>query len=135
PKNNPTATPEAVKERIPALRQDLLARGLDAGADTTPTCASKHRRYPQRPRHRHQRRHRRSPHRTHPRPHPHLPTKKRVNPHPWGFTRSRCPKTPHTVREGGVEPPRPYRAHGPEPCASAYSATRACGRTTTAEQG
>lgn len=34
PKHIPTATGEAVRQRILALRADLLARGLDAGAET-----------------------------------------------------------------------------------------------------
>ena len=36
------------------------------------------------------------------------PTTKRMNPRNRGFIRSRCPETSHTVREGGVEPPRPF---------------------------
>src|SRR5690625_131370 len=34
PHHNPGATPPAVRERVLALRTDLLDRGLDAGADT-----------------------------------------------------------------------------------------------------
>ena len=34
PHTNPGATPPQVRERVLALREELLARGLDASADT-----------------------------------------------------------------------------------------------------
>lgn len=34
PHRNPNATPKAVRQRVLTLREELLARGLDAGADT-----------------------------------------------------------------------------------------------------
>jgi transposase len=51
PKTTPIATPEAVRQRVIELRQQLTADGLDAGPVTTPgTCSNKDSKRPRRQR-------------------------------------------------------------------------------------
>ncbi|GGM40324.1 helix-turn-helix domain-containing protein [Microbacterium saperdae] len=68
PQTTPNRTAVPTRERVIALRDELIGNGMDAGADTIAEHLAR------------EGIHRRTPHRIHPRPHQELPTQKRLNP-------------------------------------------------------